>query len=60
MVSGLKIIIIEVPTGDNPPYQSKRDKNFYIRHNASDMRIERAELLKLIEEKTSSNSYNGI
>ena len=44
------IIIVEVPLGENRPYQSKRDKNFYVRHNANDMRMERSELISILEE----------
>ena len=49
MDEGKSIIIVEVPFGDDRPYQSKRDKNFYVRHNANDMRIERSELISIIE-----------
>jgi hypothetical protein len=44
------IIVVEVPLGENRPYQSKRDKNFYVRHNANDMRMERSELISMLEE----------
>lgn len=50
-ISGNRVILVDVPKGDDKPYQSKRDKNFYIRHNASDMRMERSELVSLLEEK---------
>jgi len=50
-IAGNKVIVVEVPEGDDKPYQSKRDKNFYIRHNANDMRIERSELVDLLAEK---------
>ena len=45
-----KIIIVEVPEGDDKPYQSKRDKNWYVRHNGSDMRMERSELFQMLEK----------
>jgi len=50
-ISGNRVILVDVPEGDEKPYQSKRDKNFYIRHNSSDMRMERSELASLLEEK---------
>ena len=43
-----KVIIVEVPEGQGKPYQSKRDKNFYVRHNGSDMRMERSEMLFIL------------
>jgi len=55
------VIVVDVPLGENLPYQSKRDKNFYVRHNANDMRMERSELNKIFEEinkKRSSSSIN--
>lgn len=51
MIEGNKIIIIDVAEGNDKPYQSKRDKNWYVRHNATDMRMERSELMKFVEEK---------
>jgi len=51
-IGGNKVIVVEVPEGDDKPYQSKRDKNFYVRHNSSDMRMERSELLSILREKT--------
>jgi hypothetical protein len=48
MIEGAKIIIIDVSEGDDKPYQSKRDKNWYVRHNANDMRMERSELVRLM------------
>jgi len=48
-IAGSKVIVVEVPEGENKPYQSKRDKNFYVRHNASDMRMERSELFSILE-----------
>lgn len=44
------MIVVEVPEGENKPYRSKRDKNFYVRHNASDMRMERSELFSFLEK----------
>jgi len=49
-ISGKKIIVVEVPEGDNKPYQSKRDRNFYVRHAATDMKMERSELFHLLEK----------
>lgn len=49
-IGGNKIIIVEVPEGENKPYQSKRDKNWYVRHNSSDMRMERSELFHMLEK----------
>lgn len=46
-----KVIIIDVPEGEDKPYQSKRDKNLYVRHNANDMRMERSELMRIMEEQ---------
>ena len=46
-----KILIVEVPEGENKPYQSKRDKNWYVRHNSSDYRMERSELFQMLEEQ---------
>jgi hypothetical protein len=54
MIEGNKIVIIDVAEGDDKPYQSKRDKNWYVRHNANDMRMERSELMRFIEEKKKS------
>lgn len=51
-IGGNKVIVVEVPEGDDKPYQSKRDKNFYVRHNSSDMRMERSELLSILREKS--------
>jgi ATP-dependent DNA helicase RecG len=53
-ISRNRVILVDVPEGDEKPYQSKRDKNFYIRHNASDMRMERSELISLSEERTKN------
>jgi hypothetical protein len=50
-IGGEIIIVVEVPEGDNKPYQSKADKNFYVRHSANDMRMERSELDKIMEER---------
>jgi hypothetical protein len=52
-----KIITIEIPEGNNPPYQSKRDKNMYVRHNANDMRIERSELIELLERHKNNQPH---
>lgn len=49
-IEGEKVIVVEVPEGDDKPYQSKRDKNWYVRHNGSDMQMERAELFHILEE----------
>jgi hypothetical protein len=54
MIEGNKIVIIDVAEGSDKPYQSKRDKTWYVRHNATDMRMERSELMKFIEEKRKS------
>jgi hypothetical protein len=51
MIGDNKIIIIDVPEGDDKPYQSKRDKNLYVRHNANDMKMERSELVRFIEKQ---------
>lgn len=56
-ISGEKVLVVEVLEGDDKPYQSKRDKNFYVRHNATDMKIERSELLRLIEEQKTKSEY---
>jgi hypothetical protein len=45
-----KVIIVEVPKGEDPPYQSKKDEIFYVRHNGSDMRVKRSELLDLLKK----------
>lgn len=50
MIAGNKLIIVEVPEGDNKPYQSKTDRNWYVRHNANDMKMERSELFQILEE----------
>ena len=49
------ILIVEVPEGENKPYQSKRDKNWYVRHNSSDYRMERSELFQMLEKQLSRN-----
>lgn len=54
LIDGNTIIIVEIPEGDDPPYQSKRDKNFYVRHSANDMRMERSELLAIMKEQESA------
>jgi hypothetical protein len=59
-VSGKKVIIVEVPEGDDKPYQSKRDKNWYVRHNATDMKMERSELSHILEKsKERYRSYSS-
>jgi ATP-dependent DNA helicase RecG len=55
-IGSSKIIVVEIPEGDNPPYQSKRDKNMYVRHNANDMRTERSELMELIEQHENNQN----
>ena len=45
-----KIIIVEVPKGEEILYQSKIDKNWYVRHGANDMKIEWSELAQILEE----------
>lgn len=52
------LLIVEVPEGDNKPYQSKRDKQFYIRHNANDMIMERSELLEILQKKSSTYTFH--
>jgi len=58
-IAGNKVIVVEVPEGDDKPYQSKRDKNFYVRHNSSDMRMERSELLSILREKSEQSGSIG-
>ena len=53
-IEGNKIIIIDVAEGNDKPYQSKRDKNWYVRHKATDMRMERSELMKFVEGRRAS------
>jgi len=55
-IESKRVIIVEVPEGDSKPYQSKRDKNFYVRHNATDMKMERSELLHILEEIKQAES----
>jgi len=55
-ISGKKVIIVEVPEGQDGPYQSKRDKNFYIRHNGSDMKMERSEMLYILLAKQGTRA----
>jgi hypothetical protein len=59
-IEGHEIIIVEVPEGDDKPYQSKRDKNWYVRHNANDMRMERSELMRFVEERGKSALQRGL
>lgn len=53
-ISGNTVLVIDVPEGQDNPYQSKRDKNWYVRHSASDMKMERSELLHLLGEARRS------
>jgi hypothetical protein len=53
-----KIIIIDVAEGNDKPYQSKRDKNLYVRHNGTDMRMERSELMRLIDQMRTGTWQN--
>lgn len=52
-IEGKAILIVEVPVGDSRPYQSKRTKHWYIRHNSNDMVMERSELLGMFEKKAA-------
>lgn len=45
-----KIILVEVPEGEEKPYQSRTDKNWYVRHNDCDNRMERSELFQMLEK----------
>jgi hypothetical protein len=54
MIEGNKIAVIDVVEGNDKPYQSKRDKNWYVRHNATDMRMERSELMRFVEGRRAS------
>lgn len=56
-IAGNKVIIIEVPEGSDKPYQSRRDKNWYVRHNANDMKMERSELIRFWQERTQVISF---
>lgn len=53
------VLIVEVPEGDNKPYQSKRDKKWYIRHNANDMEMERSELFHLLEKYMQGKTWTS-
>lgn len=55
-ISGERVIVVDVPEGDNKPYQSRRNKNFYVRHNATDMKMERSELIELLEEQSERSN----
>jgi len=55
-IEGKKVIVVEVPEGDHKPYQSKRDKNWYVRHNANDMKMEWSELSHILEEIRQAES----
>ena len=50
MVDEKKVILVEVPGGEDKPYQSKRDKDWYVRHNSNDMKMERSEMLQLLKK----------
>ncbi len=50
IISENKIILVEVPEGDDKPYQAKTDKNWYVRHNDRDHRMERSELFHMLEK----------
>lgn len=52
-IDGNFLLIVEVPEGSEKPYQSKRTKQWYIRHNANDMIMERSELMYIIQKKAS-------
>jgi hypothetical protein len=56
-INAKRVMVVEVPEGDDKPYQSKRDKNFYVRHNADDMRMERSELMRIVDERKRSGGY---
>ena len=56
-IVGKSIIVVEVPEGKDKPYQSKRDKNFYVRHGSSDMKMERSEILLILMGKASEEQY---
>jgi hypothetical protein len=56
-IEGKKVIIIEVAEGGDKPYQSRRDKNWYARHNANDMKMERSELIRFWQERTQVRSF---
>lgn len=58
-ITGKKVVVVEVPEGNDKPYQSKKDKNFYVRHNSSDMRMERSELLAILREKGEQSRSIG-
>jgi predicted HTH transcriptional regulator len=50
VVDEKKVILVEVPEGEDKPYQSKRDKNWYVRHNSNDMMMERSEMFQLLQK----------
>lgn len=54
-ISGKKVIIVEISEGDDKPYQSRRDRNFYVRHNSTDMKMERSELSRILKEQTEQS-----
>ena len=49
-IEGKNVIVVEIPEGDSKPYQSKRDKNWYVRHSANDMKMEWSEMSHILEE----------
>ena len=59
-IEGKKVVVVEVSEGDSKPYQSKRDKNWYVRHNANDMKMEWSEMSRILEEakKEESSGYS--
>jgi hypothetical protein len=59
MIENKKVIVVDVPEGDDKPYQSKRDKNWYVRHNANDMMMERSELLRIIRNQRKSERFQS-
>jgi hypothetical protein len=56
-IEGKRLIIVEITEGSDKPYQSKRDKNWYVRHNANDMKMERSELNRFLQERTQVRSF---
>jgi ATP-dependent DNA helicase RecG len=59
-IAGNKIVMVEVPEGGDKPYQSRRDQNWYVRHNANDMRITRSELMRLLEKQKGFVTSPGL
>lgn len=54
-----KVIIVEVPEGEDKPYQSKRNRNWYIRHGSNDMKMERSELSVILKKSTERSKSSG-